>query len=44
MKKRKDGRYLKQVLIGYSDEGKPRYKNIYGTSKSDVEQIAAMWL
>ena len=43
MKKRKDGRYLKQVLIGYTDEGKPRYKNIYGTTKSDVEQRAALF-
>lgn len=43
MKKRKDGRYLKQVLIGYNDEGKPRFKNIYGTSKTEVEQRAALF-
>lgn len=43
MKKRADGRYLKQVLIGQRENGRPRYKNIYGTSKSDVEQRAALF-
>lgn len=43
MKKRADGRYLKQVLIGQKENGKPRYKNIYGTSKADVEQRAALF-
>lgn len=43
VKKRADGRYLKQVLIGQNKNGKPRYKNIYGTSKSEVEQRAALF-
>lgn len=43
MKKRADGRYLKQVLIGQRENGRPRYKNIYGTSKADVEQRAALF-
>ena len=42
MKKRADGRYLKQVLIGYTSDGKPRYKNIYGYSQSEVNNRAEL--
>lgn len=42
MKKRADGRYLKQVLIGYNPNGKPKYKNIYGHSQADVNRRAEL--
>lgn len=42
MKKRADGRYLKQVLIGYNPNGKPKYKNIYGSSQADVNRRAEL--
>lgn len=43
MKKRKDGRYIKQVLIGYKTDGRPKYKNIYGYTQSEVNEQAALF-
>ena len=43
MKKRKDGRYCKQIVIGFDEEGRRKTKNIYGTSIRDVEQRAALF-
>lgn len=37
-KKRADGRYLAQVKIGYQDNGKPRYKNIYANSQTALDK------
>lgn len=37
-KKRKDGRYLCQVLIGYQNNGKPKYKNLYGRSIIELDK------
>ena len=36
-KKRADGRYLSQILIGYQDNGKPKFKNIYGRTIPELE-------
>lgn len=36
-KKRADGRYLSQILIGYQDDGKPKFKNIYGRTIPELE-------
>ena len=38
MKKRADGRYCKQVLIGYQPDGRKKYKNIYGLTIKEVEK------
>lgn len=38
MKKRADGRYCKQVLIGYSPNGKRKFKTIYGKTIKEVEK------
>ena len=38
MKKRADGRYCKQILIGYSPGGKRKMKTIYGQTIKDVEK------
>lgn len=35
-KKRADGRYLAQILIGYNPNGKPKYKNIYAYSIAEL--------
>lgn len=43
MKKRKDGRYCKQVLIGYTADGKPRYKNIYGRTQAETIHAAELF-
>ena len=40
-KKRKDGRYLVQVLIGYKSDGKPKYKNVYAHTVRELEEKAA---
>lgn len=37
MKKRKDGRYLKQVVVGYNDKGYPIRKSVYGKTIREVE-------
>lgn len=39
--KRADGRYLTQIQIGYQDNGKPKYKNIYGRTILEVDKKAA---
>lgn len=38
MKKRTDGRYCKQVLIGYSPNGKRKMQTIYGKTIKEVEK------
>ena len=40
-KKRADGRYLIQILVGYSVNGKPKYKNVYGRTIPELENKAA---
>ena len=37
-KKRADGRYLTQVQIGYQDNGRPKYKNIYARTVRELEE------
>ena len=37
MKRRADGRYLKQIVIGYTDEGYPIRKSVYGKTQKEVE-------
>ena len=36
-KKRADGRYLAQVQIGYQENGRPKYKNIYGKTRAELD-------
>ena len=36
IKKRADGRYLINVLVGYSDNGKPKYKSVYGKTQAET--------
>jgi integrase len=43
-KKREDGRYLKQIQIGVTDSGRPKYKAIYGKTKKEVEEKAVEFL
>lgn len=38
MKKRSDGRYCKQVLVGYHPNGKRKMKTIYGKTIKEVEK------
>lgn len=38
MKKRADGRYCKQVVVGYRDDGKRIVKNIYGKTIKEIER------
>jgi len=38
LKKRADGRYCKQILIGYKPDGTKWMKNIYGKTIKEVEQ------
>lgn len=38
MKKRADGRYCKQIFIGYSSNGKRKFKTIYGKTIKEVEK------
>lgn len=38
MKKRSDGRYCKQVLIGYHPDGKRKMKAVYGKTIKEVEK------
>jgi len=38
MKKRSDGRYCKQVLIGYNPNGTRKMKTIYGKTIKEVEK------
>lgn len=41
MKKRKDGRYQKNIYIGVDESGKRKYKTVCGKSKKEVEAAAA---
>jgi integrase len=41
MKKRKDGRYQKNIYIGRDENGKRKYKSVCGTSRKEVETLAA---
>ena len=38
MKKRADGRYCKQVLIGYNPDGTRKMKTVYGKTIKEVEK------
>ena len=38
MKKRADGRYCKQILIGYNSNGTRIMKNVYGKTIKEVEK------
>ena len=38
MKKRADGRYCKQILMGYNPDGTRKMKNIYGKTIKEVEK------
>lgn len=40
-KKRADGRYIKQIKIGYQDNGKPKLKNIYAKTVQELEAKVA---
>ena len=40
MKKRADGRYCKQMVIGYTDEGKKIIKSFYGKTIKEIEKQA----
>ena len=37
MKKRADGRYCKQVFVGYHPDGRRKFKTLYGKTKKEVE-------
>lgn len=37
-KRRADGRYCKQILVGYTPDGKRKMKNVYGKTIKEVEQ------
>ena len=41
MKKRKDGRYQKNVFIGRDSTGKRKFKTVYGYSKAEVDRNCA---
>ena len=38
MKKRADGRYCKNVLVGYHPDGKRKFRTIYGKTIKEVEK------
>ncbi|MDR1559965.1 MAG: site-specific integrase [Clostridiales bacterium] len=40
-KKREDGRYLRQIQVGFYDNGKPKYKAIYGKTIKELEDRVA---
>lgn len=40
-KKRKDGRYATSILIGYTDDGKPKRKVLYGKTIQELEKKLA---
>lgn len=42
-KKRKDGRYLVQILAGYKPDGKPKYKSIYAYTTPELEKKVAQF-
>lgn len=37
-KKRSDGRYYRQIKIGFTPEGKPKYKGIYARTQSELDR------
>ena len=37
-KKRADGRYCKQILVGYQPDGKRKMKTLYGKTIKEVEK------
>ena len=41
LKKRKDGRYQKNVYIGVDENGKKKYKSVFGKTQAEVNQKAA---
>lgn len=38
MKKREDGRYCKQVFLGYKDDGRRKFRTVYGQTIREVEK------
>lgn len=40
LKKRADGRYSRQVYIGLGDDGRRRYKTVYGATQKEVDDKA----
>ena len=38
MKKRSDGRYCKQILVGYKSDGTRKMKTVYGKTIKEIEQ------
>lgn len=38
MKKRADGRYQQSVYIGTDNNGKQKYRVVYGNTKKEVEE------
>jgi integrase len=40
-KKREDGRYLRQIQIGFYDNGRPKYRAIYGKTIKELEDKVA---
>ncbi len=40
-KKRPDGRYATSVLIGYTDDGRPKHKTLYGKTIQELEKKLA---
>ena len=40
-KKRKDGRYLRQIFVGYKDDGGKKYLNVYGSTIQELEDNVA---
>lgn len=40
LKKRADGRYSRQIYIGLGDDGRRRYKTVYGATQKEVDEKA----
>ena len=40
MKRREDGRYCKQILVGYKPDGTKKMKTVYGKTIKEVEHKA----
>jgi len=36
--KRKDGRWVASITVGYNDNGKPKRKNFYGKTRKEVQE------
>ena len=39
MKKRADGRYCKNICVGYHPDGKRKFRTIYGKTIKEVEHL-----